>query len=421
MVSVAPNRRTIRSVSSAAAKRGNQQYKEALAFRQMALRKLVGGLFFSDRERQHTLEQAGLSFPGSMFRVLVFSLDEPMKVVRTRPPRDIALFGYGLANIAQELLGDICFCEKAAEEGGELVLLLNSETRPDRSFVSQWLSKTLTYVSESLSVSYSVGVSNEIASLDELPRGREQALTAAKYNAVFSPRSVIFYSDVAAQERQQPGYPFLEEQLLLGAIAQRSQRGVLSAVSSFRSKLFQCQISDIRPYLLRLATSLKVQMFNDCGGSVPPYFSEDLLRQTYQAETYMELLTNFALAHLDFLERKRLQQKEDVLSNVSVLIRRHFQNPDLSIETLLEQSGYSPGYARKLFQDVYHCTPHDYLLTLRMDEAQRLLRETDEPVKAVAAAVGFHNPSYFYAVFKKQVGISVQDFRAQYQDTSLAG
>lgn len=127
------------------------------------------------------------------------------------------------------------------------------------------------------------------------------------------------------------------------------------------------------------------------------------------------------MAHLDFLERTRLQKKEDVLSSVSSLIYTHFQDPDLSIEELLEHSGYSPGYTRKLFQEVYHCTPHNYLLALRMEEAKRLLRETDKSVKAITAAVGFNNPSYFYAVFKKQVGVSAQDYRDRYRNGSTEG
>lgn len=421
MASLTPDQQPLRSASSAAEKHSNQQYREALAFRQMTLRKLAEGLFPTSKERQLAMELAGLSFPGHIFQVLAFSFDDPTKIAQTCLPRDIALFWYGMANVTQELFGEMCFCEKASEEGGDLILLLNSADELDRELISRQLAQALAFMEGSFSISCSVGVSDRVESLDALHRCREQALTAAKYNAVFTPRSVIFYSDVANQEQQQLSYPFHEEQLLLNAIVQRHREGIFSAASAFRSQLFQCRISDVRPYLVRLATSLKVQMVKDRNGSPPPYFSEEALQQTYWAEKWMELLTDFSLAHLDFLERKRLRQKEDALSNVSSLIRTHFQDPDLSIEELLEQSGYSPGYTRRLFQEVYHCTPHDHLLALRMEEAKRLLRETDKSVKAITVAVGFNNPSYFYAVFKKQVGVSAQDYRDQYRNGSTDG
>lgn len=421
MASLTPDQQPLRSASSAAEKHSNQQYREALAFRQMTLRKLAEGLFPTSKERQLAMELAGLSFPGHIFQVLAFSFDDPITVQRTCLPRDIALFWYGAANVTQELFGELYFCEKAAEEGGDLTLLLNCADEPDQALIARRLAQTLAFLKDSFSISCSVGISDRTTSLDELPRCREQAFLAAKYNALFDPRSVIFYSDVAYHEQRQPSYPFQEEQSLLNAVVQRNREGILSAASAFRSKLFQCRISDVQPYLLRLATALKIQMVKDRNGSAPPYFPEEALRQTYRAEQYMELLAHAALTHLDHLERKRLRQKEDTLSSVSSLIHMHFQDPDLSIEALLEQSGYSPGYTRRLFQEVYHCTPHDYLLTLRMEEAQRLLRETDESVKAITAAVGFNNPSYFYTVFKKQFGVSAQDYRDQYRNGSTDG
>lgn len=421
MASLSPEKRPPRSASGATENHDSRQYREALAFRQMTLQKLVGGLFLSARERRLALEQAGLSFPGHVFRVLAFSFDEPVEIAQTHPSQVIALFWYGLANVTQELLGELCFCEKASEEGGDLILLLNSAGELDLGFAAQRLAKALAFMEDSLSVSYSVGVSDQTESLDDLPRCREQAVTAVRYNALFAPRSVIFYSDVAHREEQPPNYPLQEEQRLLGAMAQRDREGVLSAASGFRSKLLQCRISDVRPFLMLLGSALQVQMVRDRMDSLPPYLRGETLRQTYQVEKCMELLTDSALAHLDFLECKRLRQKEDILSSVLSLIHAHFQDPDLSIEKLLEQGGYSPGYTRKLFQEVYHCTPHKYLLTLRMEEARRLLRETNDSVKAIAAAVGFNNPSYFYAVFKRQVGVSPQDYRTRYRDGMANG
>lgn len=398
----------------------NRQHRKDLAFRQLTLWKLIGGLFPSARERQLAMEQADLSFPGRVFQVLAFSFDEPDVVKETLQPRDIALLWYGLANISAELLGETCLCEKAAEEGGDLLLLLNSTGKLDRDFITQRLSQTLAYVEKSLSVSYSVGVSDPTESLDDLPRCREQALTAAKYNALFERRSVIFYCDISDREENPSEYPLREAQVLLSAVAQHSRQAILTASAAFRTSVFRCRIDDIRLYLLRLSTALIAQMDKDsrprsarlCGST---------LKSAFRVDTYMEQLTDSILEHLDFLERKRLRQKEDILSNVSTLIRAHFRDPNLSIEELLEQSGYSSGYARRLFQEVYHCTPHDYLLTLRMEEAQRLLRETDKSVKAITAAVGFNNPSYFYAVFKKQVGVSAQDYRARYRNGSTDG
>lgn len=284
MASVTPNHRPLHSASHTVGQHSNQQYREALAFRQMTLRKLAEGLFLTSKEQQLAMEQAGVSFPGHIFHVLAFSFDDPTKIARTCLPRDIALFWYGMANVTQELFGEMCFCEKASEEGGDLILLLNSVGELDREWISRQLAQALAFMEDSFSIACSVGISDQTESLNSLPQYREQALTAAKYNAVFAPRSVIFYSDVANQEQQQLSYPFHEEQLFLNAIVQRHRDEIFSAASAFRSQLFQRRISDVRPCLVRLATSLKVQMVKDRNGSPPPYFPEEALQQTYRAK-----------------------------------------------------------------------------------------------------------------------------------------
>ena len=47
-----------------------------------------------------------------------------------------------------------------------------------------------------------------------------------------------------------------------------------------------------------------------------------------------------------------------------------------------------------------------------MDEAARLLRDTDEKTYRIAERTGYSDPNYFSYVFKKQFGLSPSKFRA---------
>jgi AraC-like DNA-binding protein len=46
-----------------------------------------------------------------------------------------------------------------------------------------------------------------------------------------------------------------------------------------------------------------------------------------------------------------------------------------------------------------------------MGEAVKLLMETDVLVKEIALSVGFVNENYFFTVFKKQFGITPNEYR----------
>ena len=67
----------------------------------------------------------------------------------------------------------------------------------------------------------------------------------------------------------------------------------------------------------------------------------------------------------------------------------------------LKQLGVSPKRAIEIFKEAYRTTPGAYADALRVAEAQRRLRETDEPILDIALALGFESLSAFYALFDK--------------------
>jgi len=70
-------------------------------------------------------------------------------------------------------------------------------------------------------------------------------------------------------------------------------------------------------------------------------------------------------------------------------------------------------YFNRLFKSAMGMSPSHYHITLRMDEAKRLLRETRKSVVDVALDVGYTNPSHFAQLFRRETGLSPSDYRQQ--------
>ncbi|HYH01508.1 MAG TPA: AraC family transcriptional regulator [Bacillota bacterium] len=83
----------------------------------------------------------------------------------------------------------------------------------------------------------------------------------------------------------------------------------------------------------------------------------------------------------------------------------------LSLESVGAAFAINPYYLSRIFRKVTGFTFIEYLNSLRIKEAQRLLRETDTKVVTIANAVGFENQSHFGRVFKSIIGISPLQYR----------
>lgn len=86
-----------------------------------------------------------------------------------------------------------------------------------------------------------------------------------------------------------------------------------------------------------------------------------------------------------------------------------------SVATLAAEGGLSRTPFARHFTEVVGQPPLTYLTRWRMTIAARLLRETDVPLSAVAARVGYASESAFASAFKRRYGTAPGRYRLQYR------
>jgi AraC-like DNA-binding protein len=73
--------------------------------------------------------------------------------------------------------------------------------------------------------------------------------------------------------------------------------------------------------------------------------------------------------------------------------------------------GMSDGHFCRFFKSMVRKTPMEYINTVRINQAAKLLSHTDKKVIDIAMEVGFENPSYFIKLFKLHKNCTPSDFR----------
>jgi AraC-like DNA-binding protein len=93
------------------------------------------------------------------------------------------------------------------------------------------------------------------------------------------------------------------------------------------------------------------------------------------------------------------------------LIDARYRDP-LDVPALARAAHASPAHFSREFKRAFGETPHQYLLTRRMERAASLLRHTDYTVAAICMEVGLASVGSFTTTFKRTFGKTPTEYRA---------
>ena len=84
----------------------------------------------------------------------------------------------------------------------------------------------------------------------------------------------------------------------------------------------------------------------------------------------------------------------------------------LDVDDMARAAGLSRAHFSREFRAAFGESPHNYLLTRRMERAAALLRNTDRSVADVCLSVGLQSVGSFTTSFKRTYGMSPTAYRA---------
>ena len=102
--------------------------------------------------------------------------------------------------------------------------------------------------------------------------------------------------------------------------------------------------------------------------------------------------------------------KTDTVRKAVAFIKDNY-SVNLSVGEIAANVFLGPDYFRKLFREVTGTSVSIFVQTLRIDEACRLLKTTNEPIKDIGAKIGYGDQKSFYQAFKKLTGKTPKEYR----------
>lgn len=137
-------------------------------------------------------------------------------------------------------------------------------------------------------------------------------------------------------------------------------------------------------------------------------FIDDAVSDEARFTKTLEQVLNFAL---EFRDSKMTGKYGSVILKAKQFIEENYADQNTTLTTVAEAVCLSPNHFSTIFSQECKTTFIEYLTNVRLENAKRLMRETDMKGYDIAYECGFSDPHYFSYIFKKNTGLSPREYK----------
>lgn len=124
-------------------------------------------------------------------------------------------------------------------------------------------------------------------------------------------------------------------------------------------------------------------------------------------------VTAFNILALAAGQKPRETPHDFIIQKSIAIMEERYIDAFFGVEVLAKNIGIHRSFLCRLFKQKLGITPVKYLISLRIQKALSLLKETDLRISEIAFKVGYSNPNYFTKEIHRATGISPREFRSQ--------
>ncbi|MHA7583359.1 response regulator transcription factor [Paenibacillus vandeheii] len=303
------------------------------------------------------------------------------------------------------------------EKQAVLLILTDLLLRGEEIALDHYVSRLYAELSRNQESTVAFYVGKEVHQLEDLQESYHSCVKM-KSLRFFTTRGPVYYFEHMDTEiiTKRPGQ---REKQLFDALITSIEEQQTEELRSHAEAIFRFFLDErIEPGLIQihlhyLAYNLLDLVKSDAGTPDASLMQTTFLQMNYAMLPMEDNIKNLCEFSQMCVEKLRKQQRWNtmgVLVKIEAYIHEHYRE-NISLKLLGEQFYMNSAYLGQLFRKHYAMTFNDYLNRLRVEEAARLLRRTDQRVYEIAAAVGYRDSDYFINRFEKMRGETPAQYR----------
>ena len=152
-------------------------------------------------------------------------------------------------------------------------------------------------------------------------------------------------------------------------------------------------------------------------GGVPPIYLDELSEKWAIKIEQTVSLKDLDNLHLQMINSYCLLTKEHSLSKYSPIVKQALMfinlniSSNLTVKRVAQEVSLSPDYLTRLFKKELGVNIITYINRKRIHTSLELLKNTNLSIEEIGDLIGLSNTSYFYTIFKREIGVSPKQYR----------
>lgn len=303
---------------------------------------------------------------------------------------------------------------------GNTVLIAQLENENEVSELTDECDRFCKYARRMIGAIVTIGIGQVCRRLPELPQSYSGAREAVSYRGIYGATRAINIREIVPQgicpmdTSGEAGLTALFKAIRFGSkeeVEETACRYLRQAASTVRSlQQHSVNVMELVSALYRFSANNDIAVGELSGDMKMLYHS--LLE--LEPDALQKWLVDISLSFRELLIRARSRSTRSYVQRAEEYVRSSYADEELSLDDICELLGVSNSYFSTVFKKETGKSFIGYLTDYRMEQASRMLIETNEKSYIIAKKVGYTDSNYFSYVFKRRFGVSPSKYRTEH-------
>ena len=324
-------------------------------------------------------------------------------------------------NVFGEIFDERYQCDILSISGMQHIFILSLKEEDHEENLIELFQKGLLFLRQHLDVEAVLGTGNICNSLYGLRSMYREAQKALEYHFLLKDELIIRYEDIQDRHMQnstaeeRPLYHMVNEFVKKEKTEENTTRNFVSHLVKVCNFNTGVSMEDVENFRHEMWNALNLIWINN---DLEYFQRRSYITQLDEADNlddYLEILARI----LDETKKDSQDNKYRMLlaQQIKRYVEENYASPDLNVNSIGKEIGLQAAYLSRIFREEQGILLINYISSVRISNAKKLLKSTQMTLEEIAEKTGFLSVNVFINNFKKITGVTPGKYRASSRST----